>query len=79
MNGSNHLNWQDVRRHNDPNEMRADWLNLLMPLTDKHAPSKTKRIGKRESPWITPDVVQKVRLRYFLRKQFHVTRDNEIW
>ena len=79
MNDLNNLNWQEVCQHNDPNDMWADWLNLLMPVIDKHAPLKKKRIGKRKSPWITPYIVQKIRLRDFLKRQFDVTRDNEIW
>ena len=79
MNDLNNLNWQEVCQHNDPNDMWADWLNLLMPVFDKHALLKKKRIGERKSPWITPYVVQKIRLRDFVKRQFDVTRDNEIW
>ena len=79
MNDLNNLNWQEVCQHNDPNDMWADWLNLSMPVFDKHALLKKKRIGERKSPWITPYVVQKIRLRDFVKRQFNVTRDNEIW
>ena len=79
LNDLNNLNWQKVCQHNDSNDMWADWLNLLMPVIDKHAPLKRKRIGTRKSRWITPYVVQKIRLRDFLKRKFDVTSDNEIW
>lgn len=79
MNDLNNLNWQEVCQRNDPKDMWADCLSLSMPVIDKHAPLKTKRIGKRKSPWITPYVVQKIRVRGFLKRQFDVTRDNETW
>ena len=44
-----------------------------------HAPLKKKRIGKRKSPWITSHVVQKIRERDYLKRQFDITRDDEIW
>ncbi|CAB4032180.1 Hypothetical predicted protein [Paramuricea clavata] len=42
-------------------------------------PLKKKRIGKRKSPWITSHVVQKIRERDYLKRQFDITRDDEIW
>ncbi|CAB4025166.1 Hypothetical predicted protein [Paramuricea clavata] len=50
-----------------------------MSVIDKHAPLKKKRIGKRKSPWITSHVVQKIRERDYLKRQFDITRDDEIW
>ena len=44
-----------------------------------HAPFKKKRIGKKKSPWITPDVVQKMRARDYLKKQYDKNRNNELW
>ena len=58
--------------------MWTEWLNLFMSVIDKHAPLKKKRIGKRKSPWITSHVVQKIRKRDYLKRQFDITRDDEI-
>ena len=127
LNDLNNLNWEQVCRHNDPNDMWTEWLNLFMSVIDKHAPLKKKRIaglhltsrrpcwryntkeyvfssivgssrrgwltlsaapreidckpriGKRKSPWITSHVVQKIRERDYLKRQFDITRDDEIW
>ena len=48
-------------------------------MIDKHAPVKKKRLGKRKSPWITSDVIQKMRLRDNLKKRFDLTRDDNVW
>ena len=59
--------------------MWTEWLNLVMSVINKHAPLKKKRIGKRRSPWITPQVVQKIRIRDYLKQRFDRTRDNNTW
>ena len=79
LNDLNNLNWGQVCLHNDPNDMWTKWLNLFMSVIDKHAPLKKKRKGKRKSPWITSHVVQKIRERDYLKRQFDITRDDEIW
>ncbi len=79
LNDLNNLNWGEVCTHNDPNLMWTEWLNLVMSVINKHAPLKKKRIGKRRSPWITPQVVQKIRIRDYLKQRFDGTRDNNTW
>ena len=79
LNDLNNLNWEQVCRHNDPNDMWTKWLNLFMSVIDKRAPLKKKFIGKRKSPWITSHVVQKIRERDYLKRQFDITRDDEMW
>ncbi len=79
LNDLNNLNWGEVCTHYDPNLMWTEWLNLVMSVINKHAPLKKKRIGKRRSPWITPQVVQKIRIRDYLKQRFDGTRDNNTW
>ncbi len=79
LNDLNNLNWGEVCTHNDPNLKWTEWLNLVMSVINKHAPLKKKRIGKRRSPWITPQVVQKIRIRDYLKQRFDGTRDNNTW
>ena len=55
------------------------WLTNFTQILDKHAPFKKKRIGKKKSPWITPDVVKKMRARDYLKKQYDKNRNNELW
>ena len=37
------------------------WKTLFMEIVDKHSPFKTKRISKKHSPWITYDLMRKIR------------------
>ena len=39
--------WSDVETLNDPNDMWSMWKEMLMQAIDKHAPLKTKRVGKK--------------------------------
>ena len=53
------LNWDEFCSLNTPDCMWDNWLTLLISVIDKHAPVKKKRLGKRKSPSITSDVIQK--------------------
>ena len=48
-------------------------VEFVMSVIDKHAPLKKERIGKRKSPWITSHVVQEIRERDYLKRQFDIT------
>ena len=45
----------------------------------KHAPVKHKRIGKKKSPWITSDLLQKMHKRDYLKKKAVQTNDQNYW
>ena len=47
--------WTDENLCNDANEMWATWKNMLINCIDKNAP-RTKRVGKKKSPWITNEL-----------------------
>ena len=46
---------------------------------DRYAPLKKKRLVKKRSPRITYIVVQKVRYRDNLKKQYEMTRNDVLW
>ena len=50
-----------------------------MSSIDKHAPLKHKRIGKKKSPWITSDLLQKMHKRDYLKKNSVQTNDQNYW
>ena len=50
-----------------------------MSVINKHAPLKKKRLGKKKSPWITPEVISKMRQRDSLKKKFDITKHEHIW
>ena len=71
--------WSKIALYSDPNEMWHLWKQLLMSSIDKHPPVKHKRIGKKKSPWITSDLLQKVHKRDYLKKKAVQTNDQNYW
>ena len=59
--------------------MWVKWKNMLINCIDKHAPLRSKRVGKKKSPWITSQLKQKMRKRDFLKKKAKRTDDPLIW
>ena len=54
-----------------PNDMWATWKSLLMTCIDKHAPLRSKRAGKKKSPWITSQLLRHMHRRDYLNKKQH--------
>ena len=71
--------WTDVSLSNDPNVMWATWKNMLIYCIDKHAPPRTKRVGKKKSPWITSELKKNMRKQDILKKKAKQTGDPLIW
>ena len=74
-----HLDWDSVQDSDDPNEMWNIWSHLFTSTVDKHAPMRDTRIGKRRSPGVTQSLLQKMRSRDFLKKNFDNTKDLNDW
>ena len=55
------------------------WKNRLLICIDKHAPMRSKRIGNKKSPWITHELIRKMRKRDFLKKKAERTKDQSCW
>ena len=49
-----------------------------MSAIDKHAPLKKKRVGRKNSPWITQDLLYKMRMRDSLKKA-SLTSVQKVW
>ena len=47
--------WANVYHTVDPNDMWRIWKLLLMEIIDKNAPTRSRRISNKKSPWITND------------------------
>ena len=74
------MNWSDICVMDNPNDMWKRWKTMLIQCLDKHAPVKNKRIGtKKGSPWITSDLIKKMRERDSLKKQANLSSDIEVW
>ena len=52
---------------------------MLINCIDKHAPPRTKRVGKKKSPWITSELKKNMRKRDILKKKAKQTGDPLIW
>ena len=53
--------WNCISVLSNPNDMWSKWKIMLMTVIDKHAPVKKKRVGRIKSPWITSDLVHKMK------------------
>jgi hypothetical protein len=47
--------------YTDSNRMWYIWKNKFTEIIDKHAPLKTRKIGKKRTPWITKQVLHSKR------------------
>ena len=52
---------------------------MFLGCVDKHAPLKSKRIRKKRSPWITRELLSKIRKRDFLKKKAISSNNPAIW
>ena len=73
------IQWDDINLFSHPNEMWEFWKNQFLTCIDKHAPIRSKRIGNKKSPWITHELIRKMRKRDFLRKKAERTKDQYCW
>ena len=63
LNDLEQMPWRNVSSHSDPNDMWQEWKNLFVSCMDKHAPLKSKRIPNKRSPWITGELLLRMRRR----------------
>ena len=73
------IQWDDISLFSHPNEMWEFWKNQFLTCIDKHAPMRSKRIGNKKSPWITYELIRKMRKRDFLKKKAELTKDQSSW
>ncbi len=71
--------WKDIYSYSNPNDMWKIWRNLFISCVDKHAPLKTKRIRNKKSPWITSELLSKMRKRDYLKKKALSANDQALW
>ena len=71
--------WGNVHCFEDPNEMWATWKSMLMDTIDKHAPCRSRRIGKKRSSWITNDLKRQMFKRDYLKKKAISSEDPQAW
>ena len=55
------------------------WKNKFSAIIDKHAPLKTRKIGKKRTPWITRQVLLSKRNKNLLKKKALKSKDENDW
>ena len=80
LNDLNQQPWAEVC-HNaaDPNKMWQIWKSLLMETIDKHAPIRIKRVGKKNSPWVTGELRRLLFERDSLKRRAVKSGDASLW
>ena len=63
------LPFVDIQRESDVDEAWSKWYDLLMSVINKHAPYKTKRVRKKQCPWITGDIIAFMHTRDFYHRK----------
>ncbi len=53
----------------DVNEMYTHWKNKFLFVADMHAPPITRRVHSEYTPWLTDDIIKKIRNRDYLKKR----------
>ena len=71
--------WTDVLTFEDPNDMWTHWKRNFMSCVDNHAPIVSKKIGKRNSPWISADLKHKMRQRDSLKRDAILSNSEIDW
>lgn len=61
--------FDNVHRHNDPDEALAEWYSMFLRVLDKHAPVRKKRVKhERMPPWLNNNIIQAMELRDQLKR-----------
>ena len=56
--------FHSVFNHNEPSEALAFWYDAFLPVVNKHAPLRRKRVKRPKlPPWFTKDIIQAMALR----------------
>ena len=71
-------NWCSVK-HDNVDKCIDDFEKLFLHIADKHAPMKTKRVCKVQSPWLTDDIIAMMRERDDLKRKAIRTSCDDTW
>ena len=59
----------DFECYSNPNQMWLVWKDKFTEIIDRHALIKTRKIGKKRTPWITKEILLKKRQKNLLKKK----------
>ena len=58
----------NLERYSNPNQMWLVWKDKFTKIIDRHAPLKTRKIGKNRTPWMTNEILLNKRRKNLLKK-----------
>ena len=70
--------WKSVK-YDCVNKSVDEFEELFTNIADKHAPMKTKRVRKKQSPWLNDDIIALMRERDRLKKAAIKSGSNASW
>ena len=60
-------------------QMWLVWKDRFTEIIDRHAPIKTRKIGKKRTPWITKEILLKKRQKNLLKKKACKSKSESDW
>ena len=75
----NDIDFNPVYEINNPEEACSVFLSLIMKVVDKHAPLRKTRIKQKDSPWMTPIILQLIRSRDRLKRKAKRSKETDDW
>lgn len=70
LNDLHHVTFAEVYNSNTPDDALAAWYSIVMPIIDKHAPIRRKRVKHKTLPgWLTREIVEAMKTRDELKKK----------
>ena len=73
------MDWKFLFFTDDPNTLWNSWKSKFLDVVEKHAPLRTRRVRPKKSPWITPDLKQRMYDRSKLKRKAIKSRDPNDW
>ena len=69
----------DLECYFNPNQMWLVWKDRFTEIIDRHAPIKTRKIGKKRTPWVTKEILLKKRQKNLLKKKACKSKSESDW
>ena len=75
----NNIDFDPVYDMHDPEVACSVFLSLIMKVVDKHAPLRKTRIKQKESPWMTPNILQLICCRDRSQRKAKRSKEMDDW
>ena len=62
-----------------PDETIETWYNMFLPVANKHAPLRSKKVRNKKAPWLTSELRKLITNRDKLKRQAVISNDMAIW